>query len=326
MTGTGSIGAVPAFSVIEVTDLPTVADVAGTYGPSSSTTVGYGGTIAVPEITVDSYGRITGVTGRNINLPAEVHQTIKQDGITGATVNRYGTCSTAAGTAAKTVTITAGTFNLEAGARVTIKFSNKNTANSPTLNVNGKGAKNIFHRGAQITTGVNKELLNGVVEFIYDGTQWHLIGDTWYTVGTTSADDITAWTANTPSVVTKKTVVTGGSTTNVPNVTSVGSTPSLTISSVDCDDITSWNAGTATTSTYSNGIVSVTSGTAPSLTYSAKSVGSASGWNAGAVPTLGTAIKAYTSLSTGDSVSVTAGTAASLSYTARTVLSSITGS
>ena len=105
------------------------------------------------------------------------HQTIKQDGITGATVNRFGTCSTAAATAAKEVSITTGTFNLEAGARVSVKFSNANTANSPTLNVNSKGAKNIFHKGAQITSGSNKALLAGVVDFIYDGTQWHLIGN-----------------------------------------------------------------------------------------------------------------------------------------------------
>lgn len=105
------------------------------------------------------------------------HQTIKQDGITGATVNRFGTCSTAASTAAKTVSITNGTFSLEAGARVSVKFSNANTANTPTLNVANKGAKNIFHKGAQITTGENKALLAGVCDFIYDGTQWHLIGN-----------------------------------------------------------------------------------------------------------------------------------------------------
>lgn len=105
------------------------------------------------------------------------HQTIKQDGVTGATVNRFGTCSTAAATAAKTVSITSGTFNLEAGARVSVKFTNANTANTPTLNVNSKGAKNIFHKGAQITTGSNKSLLAGAVDFIYDGTQWHLIGN-----------------------------------------------------------------------------------------------------------------------------------------------------
>ena len=116
------------------------------------------------------------------------HQTIKQDGVTGATANRFGTCSTAAGTAAKTVSITSGTFNLEAGARVSVKFSNANTAGTPTLNVNSKGAKNIFHKGAQITTGDNKALLAGVCDFIYDGTQWHLVGNfidtnTTYTAG-----------------------------------------------------------------------------------------------------------------------------------------------
>lgn len=97
--------------------------------------------------------------------------------ITGATVNRFGTCSTAAATAAKTVSITDGTFSLEAGARVSVKFSNANTADTPTLNVANTGAKNIFHKGAQITTGVNKALLAGVCDFIYDGTQWHLIGN-----------------------------------------------------------------------------------------------------------------------------------------------------
>lgn len=125
----------------------------------------------------------------------QIHQTIKQDGVTGATVNRFGTCSTAAATAAKTVSVTSGTFSLEAGARVTVKFTNANTADTPTLNVNSKGAKNIFHKGAQITTGSNKSLLAGAVDFIYDGTQWHLIGNyidtnTTYSNASTSAAGI----------------------------------------------------------------------------------------------------------------------------------------
>lgn len=108
---------------------------------------------------------------------ADAVHSVKQDGITGATVNRFGTCATAAATAAKEVSITTGTFNLEAGAKVTVKFTDKNTAGTPTLNVNSKGAKNIFHNGAKITTGGNKALLSGTVEFVYDGTQWHLIGN-----------------------------------------------------------------------------------------------------------------------------------------------------
>ena len=108
---------------------------------------------------------------------ADAVHTVKQDGVTGATVNRFGTCGTAAGTAAKTVSITTGTFSLETGAKVTVKFTNKNTAGTPTLNVNSTGAKNIYHNGSQITTGTNKGMLNGTVEFVYDGTQWQLIGN-----------------------------------------------------------------------------------------------------------------------------------------------------
>lgn len=103
------------------------------------------------------------------------HQTIKQDGITGATVNRFATCSIGAGTAAKTASITSGTFSLESGAQVLVKFNNANTANSPTLNINGTGAKQIFYKNAQITSGNEKNFLNGVCLFVYDGTRWNLV-------------------------------------------------------------------------------------------------------------------------------------------------------
>jgi hypothetical protein len=104
------------------------------------------------------------------------------------------------------MSITNGTFSLETGARVTVKFTYANTASTPTLNVNSKGAKNIYHNGSQITTGANKALLAGVCDFVYDGTQWHLvgpdtdgkvkIGSTYYSVttatsGTGSANTIT---------------------------------------------------------------------------------------------------------------------------------------
>lgn len=115
------------------------------------------------------------------------HQTIKQDGVTGATVNRYASCSTAADTAAKTASITTGTFSLEAGSIVNVKFANTNSASTPTLNINSTGAKNIFSNGAQITTGTNKGLLKGLCTFIYDGTQYHLVGgyiDTQYSLPT----------------------------------------------------------------------------------------------------------------------------------------------
>lgn len=90
-----------------------------------------------------------------------------------ADINHYGTCSTAAATAAKTVALTG--FTLVAGARVQVKFTVTNTASSPTLNVNSTGAKAIMYRGSAITAGYLAA--NRVYEFVYDGTNWELIGD-----------------------------------------------------------------------------------------------------------------------------------------------------
>lgn len=114
-----------------------------------------------------------------VNVPwVDTHQTIKQDGVTGATANHYAVCSTAANVAAKTATITTGTPTLEVGLRVIINFTNSNSADSPTLNINELGAKNIFYNSSQITTESTKYLLSGTVEFVYDGTQWQFIGST----------------------------------------------------------------------------------------------------------------------------------------------------
>ena len=85
----------------------------------------------------------------------------------------YGTCSTAAATAAKTVTV--DNFSLETGARVLVNFTVTNTASSPTLNVNSTGAKPIYYRNSAISTGYLAA--NRIYEFVYDGTQFELIGD-----------------------------------------------------------------------------------------------------------------------------------------------------
>ena len=183
---------------------------AGSYGDSGDQTPTYGGTFKVPYITVNDTGHVTGISAHTVKIPSsdntnttytfaygtnqftvtpsdgsastiKVTPQLKIDGITSDTtdkeINCYGECSTAAGTAAKTVSITKGTFALATGSKVIVKFTNANTANNPTLNVNSKGAKNIFHNGARITTGTNKALLAGTVEFVYDGTQFQLVGN-----------------------------------------------------------------------------------------------------------------------------------------------------
>ena len=55
----------------------------------------------------------------------------------------YGTCSTGAGTVAKTVSV--DNFVLETGAQVIVTFSSANTATNATLNVNSTGAKAIYY-------------------------------------------------------------------------------------------------------------------------------------------------------------------------------------
>lgn len=86
---------------------------------------------------------------------------------------RFAVCSTAAATAAKTVTIPG--FKLFAGAVVYIKFDITNTAPYPTLDVNSTGAAQIYYRGGTIVAGTLAA--NRTYAFVYNGTQYELIGD-----------------------------------------------------------------------------------------------------------------------------------------------------
>ena len=91
----------------------------------------------------------------------------------------YGTCATAAATAAKVITITGNTnWTLVAGSMITILFSATNTAESPTFNVNGTGEKNVFYGANQITTSSLSYAgyANRPMNFMYDGTQYRFIG------------------------------------------------------------------------------------------------------------------------------------------------------
>lgn len=96
----------------------------------------------------------------------------------------YAVCSTAAGTAAKTATISG--FKLFTGAVAYIKFSVKNTAANPTLNISGTGAKAIQYQGAAISSSYLNA--NRTYAFVYDGSVYQLIGDintdTQYSAGT----------------------------------------------------------------------------------------------------------------------------------------------
>lgn len=81
----------------------------------------------------------------------------------------YALCSTAAATAAKTITIDG--FHLSAGVPIAIKFQYEVPAGA-TLNINSTGAKAIYHNNAAIKAGVIKA--NNVVMLVYDGTHYVL--------------------------------------------------------------------------------------------------------------------------------------------------------
>ena len=92
----------------------------------------------------------------------------------------YGTCTTAAGTAAKVITISGNTnWELKAGSIITIYFSYTNTATSPTFNVGGTGAKNIYFQGSKISSSSNAKYAGYAstpCTYVYDGTQYRFIG------------------------------------------------------------------------------------------------------------------------------------------------------
>jgi hypothetical protein len=86
----------------------------------------------------------------------------------------YGTCSTAAATVAKTMSLSS--YSLTAGGVVAVKFTNAVPAGA-TLNINSKGAKAIYYKGAAITGDVIKA--GDVATFIYS-TNYHLLSvDRW---------------------------------------------------------------------------------------------------------------------------------------------------
>ena len=98
-----------------------------------------------------------------------------------ANVTHYDTCYTASDTAEKTVSVKG--FVLETGARVTVNFLESNTAANPTLNVhNGSaytGAKAIMYRGTSSVSGSSdyyRWQAGDIVDFIYDGTNWVMVG------------------------------------------------------------------------------------------------------------------------------------------------------
>lgn len=236
---------------------------------ASASNPGASGTFtAVDSVVRDTFGHVTKVNTKTVTMPpipsnvpsaAKLQSKRLIDGIDfdgSSNVTRYAICSTAAATAAKAATIP--NFSLVLGVHVLLKFTATNTAANPTLNISGTGAKPIFYRGSAISAGYLAA--NRTYEFVYNGTQFELIGDlntnSTYTAGaglTLSGSQFkhsNTVTAGTASGDASKTLAFGGTFT-VPSVTydaqgHITAKGSTVMTMPPTPTAVSGNAGTAT--------------------------------------------------------------------------------
>jgi hypothetical protein len=142
----------------------------------------------MPRISTDNYDTVASWNGSQdlfiveqpdgtkVATPALLKQYVLA-GVT-ETSEQYAECSTARNVAVKTVTLPG--FKLEAGSRISVRFTDTGSSNpgsgNITLNVNGTGAKEIVdsHTNKTKLTYTSGGLFynNLVDDFVYDGTYW----------------------------------------------------------------------------------------------------------------------------------------------------------
>lgn len=128
----------------------------------------------------------------------------------------YGTCSTAADTAAKTVSIS--NFTLVTGGTVSVLFTNGNTNTASTLNINSTGAKQVWLQNARL--GEFSIATGDLVHLVYDGTYYRIL----------SIDSASVWTPPDFADATWDDVVRVSESGNASDYWSIGDTKTITLS------------------------------------------------------------------------------------------------
>lgn len=127
----------------------------------------------------------------------------------------YYTCSTAADTAAKTITTDSTnkwtSADLFEGLTIFVKFTNNNTSTNPTLNIDSIGAKPIYKYGTTVpgTSAASSWNANSIVGLTYDTTLnnsgcWVMHDWNNTTYSALSQSDATAGTSTTSRLITAK--------------------------------------------------------------------------------------------------------------------------
>jgi len=107
----------------------------------------------------------------DIKTQQDTLNTELQDSIASGDQNTaYVTCDTAAGTTAKVIN-DLNDFTLSTNIRLLIKMTYTNTANNPTLNINGTGAKGIVYNGGAVSASNTWEA-GEVLDTYYNGTSY----------------------------------------------------------------------------------------------------------------------------------------------------------
>lgn len=96
------------------------------------------------------------------------------DGVDGQML--YASCGTAAGTAAKAASLSAGRLQLKPGTTVAVRFTYENTAVNPTLDIDGTGARAVYVQGVRSVYWA----AGATVAFTYDGANWRVASEPVY--------------------------------------------------------------------------------------------------------------------------------------------------
>ena len=239
----------------------------------------------------------------------------------------YGTCATAEATTAKEVTLSSYAFST--GGIVAVKFTYAVPANA-TMNINSKGAKNIFYRGAAITAGIIKA--GDIATFMYDGTQYHLLAvdrdeNNTYTLGsfgvTATASELNVLDGITATTTELNYVdgVTSNIQTQIDNITNGTKTVSKATSATSAIyATTATKAGSATSATNaSTADYASLANKATSATYAstATKAGTANSASTATVDSKGQAITGYIKGFgiNGKTITITKGDGSTTSYT-----------
>lgn len=132
--------------------------------------------INVPALNTDTYYLL--YTGQSISYDLSTDRTTCMIGAKFVEPNPtqhfpFVKCTTAAATAGKTATSYGSTVLLTSGQKIRALFTNSNSAENPTLQVNSLTAKSILNKNGSWTSADNW-IAGSMLDLTYNGTGWKL--------------------------------------------------------------------------------------------------------------------------------------------------------